>query len=127
MNIEIPNTLSRHVWSLMFERRTVRELGDQVRLSAQQKQSDDGEDGSDDRIPKPRCHSLDLLMKSTTCEETLYVITIPRSLDGLTPKELISSTGWSQLDLNFTRLKRTPEATGTIELKEAGRIVHGMN
>ena len=51
MNIEIPNTLSRHVWSFMFERRTVRELGDQVRLSAQQKQSDDGEDDADDSLP----------------------------------------------------------------------------
>src|SRR6184192_2194603 len=38
----------------------------------------------------------------------------------------MSSTGWSRPVLNFTRLKRTPKATGTIELKEAGRIVYAM-
>src|SRR5437867_9698509 len=37
----------------------------------------------------------------------------------------MSSTGW--MVLNFTRLKRTPKAIGTIELKEAGHIVYAMN
>src|SRR5438309_3911156 len=36
----------------------------------------------------------------------------------------MSSTGW--MVLNFTRLKRTPKAIGTIELKEAGHIVYAM-
>src|SRR6266571_1931491 len=36
----------------------------------------------------------------------------------------MSSTGW--MVLNFTRLKRTPKAIGTIELKEAGHIVYAV-
>src|SRR5437764_5867957 len=36
------------------------------------------------------------------------------------------STGWSRLVLNFMGLKRTPEATATIELGKADRIVHVM-
>src|SRR6266581_1819061 len=36
----------------------------------------------------------------------------------------MSSTGW--MVLNFTRLKRTPKAIGTIELGEADDIVHVM-
>ena len=62
------------------------------------------ENGGDDGIPEPRCHSLDFTYGidhprgSIKCNKDL------RSSDGLTPKELMGSTGWIRRGFEFHRL-----------------------